>query len=143
MMVLLHIIMPENPSSCYEVATELMDRMGLCAGGSKRFAINSQVAMIGFAFGGQQATWLLCTSALRFQAQKKCRQRSRQGALYHSLLRHCNTSSDRASACGTIQSTEPETRFDSAAIRSLHTSSFALPILHENWKALPPISCVT
>jgi hypothetical protein len=51
-----------------------MDRMGLFAGGPQRFASTSQMAMIGFGFGGLQAAGLVSTPALGFPALKEGRE---------------------------------------------------------------------
>lgn len=74
MVFLLHVAMPEHPASCSLIPTEVMDGMGLFAGGTPRLAINGQMTMIGFPLGSQQATGFLSTARLSFPAQKKCRQ---------------------------------------------------------------------
>src|SRR3954451_9909337 len=66
--------MPQNRPGSDIVTTELVNRMGLPRGGTKRFAINRQVRVIGAAFRSQEATGFLSTATVSFPSHKECGQ---------------------------------------------------------------------
>jgi hypothetical protein len=125
---LLHIAVPQDDASAHFVTTELMDRMGLQAGGSKSLAIDGQMCVIGLALRRLQMARFVSAPLLRFPSHEKRRQdlikvlaiHSRQHVAIGHLAWH--TLATRAELV--CQSSKP----DVESSPSLHSNLFVRPV---------------
>ncbi len=124
----LHVAVPQDNARRHFITTELMDWLCLPSGSPQRFAIKSQVRVIGLPRRRLQTAGFLSRLGFALPIARRRRTGSRRGACHPLSLAHCNRSSGTAWSFGAVQSARKDERHDAESTLLLRSNSFVLPV---------------